>query len=139
MKTLFFFIVITLFVYSCSVDPNSTNAGLTLKTNKTSYTYNETIKFIINNCNSTIAHLASCCSSVAFYIDKNDNGNWVEYSNFGMPCLALCPGIDLSVSYMETIVDSTAINNGGTFQIRALYNLGENHTYELISNSFTIE
>ncbi|MBK7632233.1 MAG: hypothetical protein IPJ23_16305 [Ignavibacteriales bacterium] len=139
MKTLFFFIVIPLFVYSCSEDPNNANTGITLKTNKTSYTNNEAITFTVINYNPTTAYLASCCTSVAYYIDKDENGNWVEYSNFGMPCLALCPGIDLSVSFMETIVDSVRVNESGKFRIRTFYNLDDIQSNELLSSAFTIQ
>lgn len=97
MKNLIkYFLVIPLVlifsIYSCSSDPNDTKQKLTAQTDKSSYFINDTVSFTVKNYNSITAHLASCCTSVAFYIDKNENGVWSEHSNFGLPCLALCPG-----------------------------------------------
>lgn len=94
MKRLFYLLVFILSIYGCSEDPNDAGQNLIVQTNKTNYLNGETINFTINNFNSSTAHLASCCTSVAFYIDKNENENWVEHSNFGLPCLALCPGVE---------------------------------------------
>lgn len=134
-------LVLIFSVYSCSSDPNDTNQQLTARTNKSNYVNGEIIGFRLNNYSSTTAHLASCCTSVAFYIDKNENGNWTENSNFGLPCLALCPGIDLQIRYLETIVDSFTVVETGTFRIRIPYtfNSDQNWNSEIVSNSFIIE
>lgn len=146
MKNLIcYFLVIPLIlifsIYSCSSDPNDTNQQLTAKTNKSNYVNDEIIGLTLNNYSSTTAHLASCCTSVAFYIDKNENGNWSEHSNFGLPCLALCPGIDLQIRYLESIVDSFSLAETGTFRIRIPYtfNSDQNWNNEIVSNSFIIE
>lgn len=134
-------IVMLFNVYSCSSDPNDTKQKLTAETNKSIYLNNDTISFTIKNYNSITAHLASCCNSVAFYIDKNENGNWVEHTNFGLPCLSLCPGIDLQISYLESIVNSFTLAETGTFRIRIPYTLNsdQNWNSEIVSNSFIIE
>ena len=80
MKNLIcYFLVIQLIlifsICSCSSDPNDTNQQLTAKTNKVNYVNDEIIGLTLNNYSSTTAHLASCCTSVAFYIDKNENEN----------------------------------------------------------------
>ncbi|HMN23979.1 MAG: hypothetical protein IT276_10060 [Ignavibacteriaceae bacterium] len=141
MKPQFFLIIFVLFIYSCSEDPNENNQKLKVQTNKSSYQSNDSISFIINNSNSSTAHLASCCTSLAFYIDKNENGNWLEHSNFGLPCLAMCPGIDLTIRYMETITNSLSLNENGTYRIRIPYSFNSNYVFEneLISNSFTVQ
>lgn len=128
-------------IYSCSSDINDTNQQLTAKTNKSNYVYDEIIGLTLNNYSSTTAHLASCCTSVAFYIDKNENGNWSEHSNFGLPCLALCPGIDLQIRYLESLVDSFSLAETGKFRIRIPYtfNSDQNWNSEIVSNSFIIE
>jgi len=137
-------ILISVFIItlvSCSEDPNDAQEKLLVQTNKSSYINGETISLTINNFNTSTAHLASCCTSVAFYIDKNENENWVEHSNFGLPCLALCPGIDLTISFTESLTDSLVINENGKFRIRIPYtfDLNQNWTGEIVSNSFIIE
>lgn len=134
-------IVMLFNVISCSSDPNDTKQKLTAETNKSIYLNNDTISFTIKNYNSITAHLASCCTSVAFYIDKSENGIWSEHSNFGLPCLALCPGIDLQISYLESIVNSFTLAETGTFRIRIPYTLNsdQNWNSEIVSNSFIIE
>ncbi|MEO8233633.1 MAG: hypothetical protein ABI638_15240 [Ignavibacteriota bacterium] len=141
MKPQFFLIIFVLFVYSCSEEANENDQKLKVQTNKSSYQNNESIRFTINNSNSSTAHLASCCTSVAFYIDKSENGNWAEHSNFGLPCLAQCPGIDLTISYMETLTDSLSLNENGTYRIRIPYSFNSNDVFEdeLISNSFSVQ
>ena len=134
-------LVLIFSIYSCSSDPNDTKEKLTAQTDKSSYAINDTISLTIKNYNSITAHLASCCTSVAFYIDKNVNGVWSEHSNFGLPCLALCPGIDLTIIHLETKVNSVFITESGTFRLRIPYsfNQGVNWTNEIVSNTFTIE
>ncbi len=142
MKYFLFIPLVLIFsVYSCSSDPNDTKQKLTAQTNKSSYANNDTISLAIVNYNSITAHLASCCTAVAFYIDKNENGTWSEHSNFGLPCLALCPGIDLTIGYLEVRIDNVFINESGTFRLRIPYsfNQGQNWTDEIVSNIFTIE
>jgi hypothetical protein len=128
-------------IYSCSEDPNDSNQKITVQTNRSDYTNGEMISFTIKNLNSSTGHLASCCNSVAFYIDKNENGNWVEHTNFGLPCLSLCPGIDFTIGYLETIADSITFNENGTFRIRIPYTFNPNQgwTGEIVSNPFIIE
>jgi len=134
-------LVLILSIYSCSEDSNDTSQKLAVQSNKSDYNNGETISFSINNYNSITAHLASCCTSVAFYIDKNENEIWTEHSNQGLPCLALCPGIDLKITYRETLSDSVVINESGKFRIRIPYtfNSDQKWTNEIVSNSFTIE
>ena len=137
-------ILISVFIItlvSCSEDPNDAQEKLLVQTNKSSYINGETISLTINNFNTSTALLASCCTSVAFYIDKNENENWVEHSNFGLPCLALCPGIDLTISFTESITDSLVINENGKFRIRIPYTFDSNQSWsgEIVSNSFIIE
>jgi len=114
---------------------------LAVHTNKSNYNNREPISFSINNYNSTTAHLASCFTSVAFYIDKNENEIWTEQSNQGLPCLALSPGIDLRITYPETLSDSIVINESGKFRIRILYTFNSDQKWknEIVSNLFTIE
>lgn len=140
MRKLFFLIVLMFSLIDCSEDQNE-NQQLTAKINKSNYANGEIIRFTLKNNNSLTAHLASCCTSVAFYIDKNENGNWSEHSNFGLPCLALCPGIDLQIGYLETIADSFNLAETGTFRIRIPYtfNSDQNWNSEIVSNSFIIE
>lgn len=143
-KPIKYFMVIPLVlifsIYSCSSDPNDSKQKLTAQTNKSSYANNDTISIMIKNYNSITAHLASCCTSVAYYLDKNENGVWNEHSNFGLPCETLCPGIDLTISYLEVRVDNVFINESGTFRLRIpySYNQGQNWTDEIVSNTFTI-
>jgi len=146
MKNLFCYslvipLILIFSIYSCSSDINDPNQQLTAKTNKSNYVYDEIIGLTLNNYSSTTAHLASCCTSVAFYIDKNENGNWSEHSNFGLPCLALCPGIDLQIRYLESLVDSFSLAETGKFRIRIPYtfNSDQNWNSEIVSNSFIIE
>lgn len=141
MKPQFFLIIFVFFIYSCSEDQNENIQKLKIQTNKTAYQSNETISFIINNSNSSTAHLASCCSSIALYIDKNETGTWVEHSNFGLPCLALCPGIDLTIGYMESLTNSFSLSESGTYRIRIPYSYNSNDIFEfeLISNPFTVQ
>ena len=141
MKRFIFLIVAIVITLGCSEDPNDQQQKLIVKTDKNNYSINEIIIFSINNSSSTTAHLASCCTSVAFYIDRNENNNWVEHSNFGLPCLALCPGIDLALNYFEILTDSISLDESGTFRIRIPYtfNPDQNWTSEILSNSFTIE
>ncbi len=137
----FLVIPIILLLTSCSEDPNDAGQNLIVQTNKTNYSNGEAINFTINNFNSSTAHLASCCTSVAFYIDKKENENWVEHSNFGLPCLALCPGIDLTIDHLETIADSITFSQNGTFRIRIPYSFNQagNWNSEILSNSFIVE
>ena len=141
MKKLFYLLVFILSFYGCSEDPNNVEQKLLVQTNKSNYSNGEIVNFTINNFNSSTVHLASCCTSVAFYIDKNENENWVEYSNFGLPCLALCPGIDLTIDHLETIADSITFSENGTFRIRIPYSFNQagNWSSEILSNSFIVE
>jgi hypothetical protein len=141
MKRFISLIVAIVITLGCSEDPNDQQQKLIVKTDKNNYSINEIIIFSINNSSSTTAHLASCCTSVAFYIDRDENNNWVEHSNFGLPCLALCPGIDLTLNYFEVLTDSISLDESGTFRIRIPYtfNPDQNWTGEILSNSFTIE
>lgn len=141
MKKLFCLIVCIISLYGCSEDPNNVEQKLLVQTSKSNYSNGEMINFIINNFNSSTAHLASCCTSVAFYIDKNENNNWIEHSNFGLPCLALCPGIDLTIDFSEALVDSIVISESGKFRLRIPYTFNDNQSWtgEIVSNSFIIE
>lgn len=134
-------LVLIFSIYSCSEDPNDSNQKLTAQTNKSNYINGESISFTVKNFNSSTGHLASCCNSVAFYIDKNENGNWVEHTNFGLPCLSLCPGIDFTIGYLETIADSITFNENGIFRIRIPYTFNTNQGWngEIVSNPFIIE
>jgi len=135
------FAVLIISLNGCSEDQNNAKEKLLAQTNKSNYTNGETISFTINNFNASTAHLASCCTSVAFYIDKNENENWIEHSNFGLPCLALCPGVDLTVNFTESLIDSIVISENGKFRIRIPYtfNVNESWTGEIVSNSFIIQ
>jgi hypothetical protein len=141
MMKLIFFAVLIISLNSCSEDPNDAQEKLLVQTNKSNYSNGEIINFTINNFNSSTAHLASCCTSVAFYIDKNENNNWIEHSNFGLPCLALCPGIDLTVNFTESLIGSIVISENGKFRIRIPYSFNQagDWSNEIISNSFIIE
>jgi hypothetical protein len=141
MKKFILLLVFMISINSCSEDPNNVREKLILQTSKTNYLNSETINFTIKNFNASTAHLASCCTSVAFYIDKNENENWIEHSNVGMPCLALCPGIDLTISYTESLTDSIVIDESGKFRIRIPYTFDPNQSWtgEIVSNSFIIE
>jgi len=134
-------LVLIFSIYSCSEDPNDSNQKFTAQTNRSDYTNGEMISFTIKNLNSSTGHLASCCNSVAFYLDKNGNGNRVEHTNFGLPCLSLCPGKDLTIDYLETIADSITFNENGSFRMRIPYAFNQNQGWngEIISNSFIIE
>ncbi len=141
MKRIILLIVLSIIMNSCSEDPNNVQEKLFVQTNKSNYLNSETINFTLNNFNPLTAHLASCCTSVAFYIDKNENENWIEYSNFGLPCLALCPGIDLTISFKESLTDSIIIDESGKFRIRIPYTFNHNQNWsgEIVSNSFIIQ
>lgn len=141
MKKFILLIVLIISIDGCSEDPNNVREKLIVQTNKSNYLNSEVINFTINNFNASTAHLASCCTSVAFYIDKNENENWIEHSNFGLPCLALCPGIDLTISFTESLTDSIIINENGKFRIRIPYTFDNNQTWtdEIVSNSFIIQ
>lgn len=138
---LIFFAVLIISLNSCSEDPNDAQEKLLVQTNKSNYSNGEIINFTINNFNSSTAHLASCCTSVAFYIDKNENNNWIEHSSFGLPCLSLCPGIDLTVNFTESLIGSIVISENGKFRIRIPYSFNQagDWSNEIISNSFIIE
>jgi hypothetical protein len=141
MKKFILLILFIISINSCSEDPNNVREKLIVQTHKSNYLNSETINFTIKNFNPSTGHLASCCTSVAFYIDKNENENWIEHSNFGLPCLALCPGIDLTISFTESLTDSTIINESGKFRIRVPYTFdnNQNWTDEIVSNSFIIQ
>jgi hypothetical protein len=55
--------------------------------------------------------------------------------------LALCPGIDLQIGYLQTIVDSFTLAETGTFRIRIPYtfNQDQNWNSEIVSNTFITE
>ena len=141
MKRFILLVVLIISINGCSEDPNNVQEKLVVQTNKSNYLNSEEINFTIKNFNSSTAHLASCCTSVAFYIDKNENENWIEHNNFGLPCLALCPGIDLTISFTESLTDSIIVNENGKFRIRIPYTFdnNQNWTGEIVSNSFIIQ
>jgi hypothetical protein len=113
---------------------------LTATTEYNSYTTGETIRVSFRSSGDRTFQIAACCYSFACIIDVNDAGVWKEYEARGLPCLSLCPGIQLLVKPDETRVDSLTVNDAGTYRLRIPYSSPDKSpTVEVISNSFTVQ
>jgi len=127
---------------SCEHMGNEPEQTLSAFTDKATYTTEEYITITVTNNGDFVAHLASCCASLSYYIDKHENGTWRLFSNQGVPCppgLA-CPSRDLVVARAEHQVGSALLSERGTFRIRVPY--GRSNEYlaaEVVSNTFVVQ
>lgn len=136
------FLILSLFALSgCTDNPVNTKQDLEVRTSKNIFSIDESINFQIKNLSAQSAHIANCCSMVAFYLEKKENDTWVEFKSFGLPCLARCPGIDLKINTNELLQDSLKTESAGIFRIRIPYTFSDSYDYdkEVVSNPFTIQ
>lgn len=136
-----FLIIILLVLSGCKDNPVNTKQDLEVGTSKNIYLIDELIYFQIKNLSAQSAHIASCCSSIAFYLDKKENDTWVEFRSYGLPCLAMCPGYELFLNINEVRSSNFTTDSAGTFRIRIPYTLSDSYDFdkEVVSNTFMIQ
>jgi hypothetical protein len=133
--------ILPLLFFSCNDGGIAPAPGnLTAVTEQPGYYAGETIRVSFRNSGERTFQLESCCSSFACYIDVSVPGGWKEYEARGIPCLLLCPGIQLLVKPNETTIDSLSINEAGAYRLRIPYTSPDkNETMEVTTNTFTIQ
>lgn len=127
---------------SCHDMGNEPEQPLSAITDKATYATEEYIGITVTNNGDFVAHFASCCASLAYYIDKFENGIWRQFSSPGIPCppYVACRSMELAVAKAETQVGATFLSERGTFRIRVPYGASnENLTHEAVSNSFIVQ
>jgi len=127
---------------SCQRMGNEPGETLSVFTDKAAYARGEYITITVASNADFFAHLASCCASLAYYIDKYESGIWREFSSQGLPCPpgVACRSMELVVARAEKQVGSALLSERGTFRIRVPYGRSnENLTEEVVSNVFVIQ
>ena len=125
---------------SCEDSSTPPNDGLTATTDRSTYLAGETITLGFRNHGSDVLQLASCCTNVALYIDSWENDTWKQVGARGLPCLMLCPSIELLVQPEQTRVDSLSLYDGGTYRLRIPFDERGQGGFErkVVTNSFAV-
>ena len=142
MRLLLVFFALSFTTICChknnNIEPSET---LSVNTENDLYTINSFVRIsVLNNADFT-AHLPSCCSGIAFYLDKYNSSNWHEHLGHGIPCLMMCPSIDIAVPNSKQRVDSFYITEQGTFRIRLPFGRSNENPMaeEILSNTFVVQ
>jgi hypothetical protein len=121
-----------------NIEPSGT---LSVTTDNTLYAVNSRVKIsILNNADYTV-HFPSCCSNIAFYLDKYDSSNWHEFRGYGIPCLMMCPSFDITIPSSKQKLDSIYIDDQGIFRLRIPFGRSIENTMaeEILSNTFMVQ
>jgi len=115
-------------------------AELTAKSERSEYVAGETIRISFFNSGVRTFELASCCFTFAYYVDVLDSGTWKEQEARGLPCLLLCPGIQLLVAPQQTTIDSLTLNAPGVYRVRVPYSSPDKSaSQEVVTNLFSVQ
>ena len=141
MRTVVIAFVICAVVSSCHDSGTVPEGGLTGRTDKFAYIANEGITFVVSNNGSDAAYLSSCCSGLAFYVDRFENGSWRQFEGHGIPCLAMCP---IGVVFLPTeqqYIDSLSLQQRGVYRLRISFRspIGNGMDKELTTNQFIVQ
>ena len=141
MRISFIIFVLSFVFITCHKNNLAPSGILSVNTDSTLYSMNSRVKISILNNADYIAHFPSCCSNIAFYLDKYDSASWHEYRGYGIPCLLMCPSIDLTIPSSKQKYDSIYIADQGTFRLRMPFGRSIENTMaeEIISNTFMIQ
>ncbi len=117
------------------------NNGVTSTTDRSSYTLNQKITFLISNESNQTIFLPTCCVQLAYYIDRYQNGSWFQFDSVQIPCLRLCPSRDIIVSPNQAYADSIRLPQPGFYRFRYQYGLAPftQTDREFTSNQFTVQ
>jgi len=129
-------------IISCQDMGSEPEQNLSALTDKLTYSTEEYIGITVTNNGDFVAHFASCCASLAYYIDKYENGTWRLFSSPGIPCppYIACRSMELVAARAEHQVGSAILSERGTFRIRVPYGRSnENLTAEVVSNTFAVQ
>lgn len=67
--------------------------GIAVRTDKSQYGVNDTIRFTVSNYSQDTVHVAACCANIVFGIEIWQNGSWQKYApQYNGLCIALCRG-----------------------------------------------
>jgi hypothetical protein len=140
MRTPHLVVAMSLLVLSCEDSGTSPMDGPAAVTDRSDYLVGETIRLGFRNNGSDPLLLASCCTSVALYVDSWENGTWQQVEARGLPCFMLCPSIEFVVAPAHTFLDSLSIQNEGTFRLRIPFAERGQGSFknEVVTNSFMV-
>lgn len=115
--------------------------GLSVKVDSSRYRVNSPILLEIRNGGASSISVESCCTSLAYYLDRYSNGGWQLEEARGIPCLMLCPTILLSLdpggSYQSRLTVATA----GQYRLRIPYRISGQTEIggEVLSGPFVVQ
>ncbi len=141
MRALVMGLVSCLILGGCKDLGTVQNNGLTSTTDRSSYTPNQKITFLISNETNQTIFLPTCCVQLAYYIDRYQNGRWFQFDSVQIPCLRLCPSRDIIISPDQAYADSIRVPQPGFYRFRYQYGLAPftQTDREFTSNQFTVQ
>jgi hypothetical protein len=114
---------------------------LSATVDSSSYRVNSSILLQIRNGGALGVDLESCCTSLAYYIDRDVGGRWQLEEARGIPCLLLCPSILLSIDPGGTYQTRLTLATPGQYRVRIPYRLmGQAEIAgEILSGTFVVQ
>lgn len=141
MRALMSVVTVLIVFASCHEIGNEVSTEVTAKTEKAIYILGDSITFVVSNGTTSAIRLPTCCGSrLSFYVDRIDNGTWVEHEARYIPCLFACPSMLIVVRAGAPSVQSVALTDRGTFRLRIPYGglSGNLMEREVITNPFIV-
>jgi hypothetical protein len=141
MRILSIFLLVCVTFSGCVDEGNEPPGQLTARTDKATYINGEFVRISVANATDFSAYVPSCCNTLAFYIDRFEDGSWRESGGYGIPCLFMCPGIQIVLMSGNAKTEVWLPADRGTYRLRVPYGRSIEHqmTEEVISNTFVIE
>lgn len=110
-------------------------------TEKTSHQVGEPISFAVMNGTESTPYFVHCNYQFAFYIERQQQGEWTDAGNSGIACQAIYPAGMVALPPGEQWADAVVSAQPGTYRLKFLYGqmAGWNEIEYLISNSFEVQ
>jgi len=125
----------------CTDEGKEPPGQLSAQTDKTTYTSGELIHVSVTNTADFSAYVPSCCNTLAFYIERSDNGTWRDFLGYGIPCLRMCPGIQTILTPGNSKAEDFSLTDHGTYRLRIPFgrSVETQMAQEIVTNTFVIE
>jgi hypothetical protein len=143
-------IALLILIASCKdqISPNQEQSSLkntvTAYTDSSTYYFNgyvSLVKFTIRNSSDSIAFFYHCGGRCAFYLDRKENGQWVEKSSWGIICLAMFSGGIKQILKDSSYTDNAHIDSPGTYRLVFPFSMRFSNSLSdsLVTNDFLVQ
>lgn len=143
------FLVLLLFIFSCSVEPESIEdeqkeitENLLFSTNQTTYSIGDTVQFTIFNETDSVFYFYHCYDKITFTIDINVDDSWETFANVHMFCDDFGSGVIFNIDPGNSYHDMFTISVIDSFRLVVVYRLNQIQPiadYLLFSNVFNVQ